>query len=182
MRQLFLLVAASLLCGACAAAGTTDAGSTAKTYSGTYSATVVESTVSNSLTGGGTFPCTNTYTFSGTLTMTIGQLNGAMLGSAQVVGNQTETAHSTAASCVAKGNLTTSWSPTLKGTTSDLTFAEQNVSTNGAYAVTSKTSFTGALSGGVVTGVLGFSVAGAGTIGTTAIMQSYSTSMNVTLR
>lgn len=181
MRHSFLLVATTLLCSGCAAGGSTDGGA-GKTYSGTYSATVVESTVSTSLTGGGTFPCTNTYTFSGTLTMTIDQTSGPVSGSAQIAGNQTETAHSGGASCPAKGNLTTSWSPTPTGTTGALTFSDQRVSTNAGYSVTSSTSFVGALSGGVVTGVLGFSVSGTGTIGATSIVQSYSTSMNVTLR
>jgi hypothetical protein len=174
-----LVVAASLLCSACAA-GTTDVASSAKTYTGSYSAQVVESTVSTSLTGGGTFPCTNTYTMTGTLTMTIGQAVSTTVGSAQIVGAQTETAFA-GAGCKAKGNLSTSWSPTLTGSTTDLHFADQNVATNGAYVVTSKTSFAGALSDGVVTGVLGFSVAGAGTIGTTGIVQSYSSTMSVVL-
>jgi hypothetical protein len=177
-----LLVVASLICGACAAA-TTDASPTARTYTGPYSAEVMESTVSTSLTGGGTFPCTNTYTMSGTLTMTIDQVAGAMVGSAQIVGTQTETAHSSAESCKAKGDLPTGWSPKLTGTTTNLRFDDQNLATNGGYAVTSKTSFAGTLSGGVVTGVLGFSVAGSGTIGgVTSIVQNYSSTMSVTLR
>lgn len=177
----YLLVASCLMCGACAAS-TTDASSKTKTYRGTYSSQVVESTVSTSLTGGGTFPCTNTYTMSGTLTMTIDESgNPASLGSAEVNGTQTHTAHSGGASCLAKSNLTTGWAPTLTGTTSALQFAAQNVATNGSYVVTSRTSFAGALSGGVVTGVLGFSVSGAGTIGATSIVQSYTTTMNVTL-
>ncbi len=153
-----------------------------KTFTGPYTAQVVESTVSTSLTGGGTFPCTNTYTMSGTLTMMIDETGSAVVGSAQVVGTQVETAHSSGPSCLAKGNLTTSWAPTLAGTTTDLKFAAQNVATNGAYVVTSKTSFAGALSGGVVTGVLGFSVSGVGTIATTSIVQGYSSTMSVTLR
>jgi len=176
-----LLVVASLMCGACAAA-TTDVSATAKTYTGPYSAEVTESTVSTSLMGGGTFPCTNTYRMSGTVTMTIDQAAGAMVGSAQIVGTQTETAHSNGDSCTAKGDLPTSWSPKLSGTTTDLRFDGQNIATNGAYAVTSKTSFAGTLSGGVVTGVLGFSVAGSGTIGSTSIVQNYSSSMSVILR
>lgn len=176
-----LLVVATLLCTACAA-GTTDVASGAKTYRGTYSAQVVESTVSTSLTGGGTFPCTNTYTMSGNVTMTIGPTGSAAVGSAQIAGTQTETAFSGGASCKSKGNLSTSWSPTLTGTTTDLHFADQNVATNGAYVVTSRTTFAGALSGGVVTGVLGFSVAGTGTIGTTGIAQSYSSTMSVVLQ
>src|SRR5258708_5575029 len=180
--RMCLLIVAALLCTPCAATTTTDASSTAKPYTGQYSAQVVESTISTSLTGGGTFPCTNTYTMSGTLTMTIDQAGGVVVGSAQVVGSQVETAHAGGTSCVAKGDLSTHWSPTLTGTTADLRFADQTVVPNGSYSVTSKTSFAGALSGGVVTGVLGFSVAGSGTIGTTSIVQSYSTTMNVTLR
>jgi hypothetical protein len=178
-----LLAVAALLCSACAAAGTTDVvASTAKTYTGPYSAQVVESTVTTSLTGGGTFPCTSTYTMSGTLTITIGQAGNATLGTAQIVGTQTETAFGAGPSCKAKGNLPTSWAPTLSGTTTDLRFADQNVVTNGAYVVTSKTSFAGTLSDGVVNGVLGFSVAGGGTIGTASIVQSYSSTMSVVLR
>jgi hypothetical protein len=176
-----LLVAAGLLCSACAAAGTTDVTSKAKTYTGPYSAQVVESTVSTSLTGGGTFACTNTYTMSGTLTMTLGATGSATVGSAEIVGAQTETAFAGGTSCKAKGNLSTSWAPTLTGTTTDLHFADQNVATNGAYVVTSKTSFAGALANDVVSGVLGFNVAGAGTIGTTGIVQSYSSTMTVQL-
>jgi hypothetical protein len=177
-----LLVVASLMCGACAG-DTTDVSTTATTYTGPYSAQVVESTVSTSLTGGGTFPCTNTYTMSGTLTMTIDQVAGAMIGSAQIVGTQTETGHSSGANCNAKGDLSTRWSPKLTGTTPDVRFDDQNISTNGGYAVTSKTSFAGTLTGGVVTGVLGFNVAGSGTIGgVTSIVQSYSSTMSVTLR
>jgi hypothetical protein len=177
-----LLIAASLVCGGCAA-GLTDGptSKTAKTYTGTYSATVVESTVTTSLQGGGTFPCTNTFTFSGTLTMTIDDATGGMTGSAQIDGTQVETAHGGGTSCQAKGNLTTGWSPPLTGTTNALKFDAQNVSANGTYVVTSKTSFTGALANGAVTGVLGFSVSGVGNIGFAAIVQSYSTTMNVTL-
>ena len=175
-----LLAVASLLCAACSAS-TTDGSAKAKTYTGTYSAVVVESTISTSLTGGGTFPCTNTYTMSGTLTMTIDDAAGAKIGSAQIVGTQVEMAHSSGESCKAKGDLSTSWSPNLTGTATDLHFGDQNVSTNGGYVVTSKTSFAGTLAGGVVTGVLGFSVAGSGTIGTTSILQSYSSTMTVTL-
>src|SRR6185436_9573643 len=116
------------------------------------------STVSTSLTGGGTFPCTNTYTMSGTLTVTIDSVTGAAVGQAHIDGTQKETAHSNGDSCKAKGDLSTSWSPTLSGTATALQFSDQNAVPNGGYLVTSKVSFSGALSGGVVTGVLGFSV------------------------
>ncbi len=176
------LVVAILACGACAGDASTGTTSTAKTYTGPYSAQVVESTVSTSLSGGGTFPCTNTYTMSGTVTLTIDDATGAMVGSAQIVGTQVETAFSSGASCQAKADLSTAWSPKLTGTSVDLHFDDTNVSTNSGYVVTSKTTFSGALASGVVTGALGFSVSGSGTLGTTSIVQSYTTTMNVTLR
>ena len=177
----YLTAAAMCACMACASA--TDVSSTAKTYSGVYSTQVVESTVSTSLTGGGTFPCTNTYTMSGTITMTIDQAAGAVAGSAHVVGTQKETAHSSGSSCVAKGDLTTDWNPRVSGTTSSLRFDDQSVSTNAGYAVTARTSFTGSLSGSVITGTLGFSVAGSGTFGgVTSVAQNYSASTSVTLQ
>src|SRR4051812_39712607 len=116
-----LLVLASLLSAGCS--GMTDA-STAKTYTGQYSTQVVESTVSTSLMGGGTFPCTNTYTMSGTLTVAIDSVTGAAIGQARVDGTQRETAHSSGDSCKAKGDLSTSWSPKLSGTTAALQFAD----------------------------------------------------------
>ena len=163
-------------------AGTTDVSASAKTYTGPFSAEVVESTVTTSLLGGGTFPCTNTFTMSGTLTMIVDQAGAAVTGSARLVGTQKETAHSSGSNCTYKGDLPILWAPTLSGTSSDLRFADQYVSTNGTYAVTNKTSFAGTLSGGVVTGVLGFSVSGTGTIGTGSIVQSYSSTMTVTMR
>jgi len=65
-----LLLAASLLCGACSS---TSEPSSLKTYTGQYSVQVVESTVTVSLQGGGTFPCTNTYNMSGTITLKVDQ-------------------------------------------------------------------------------------------------------------
>jgi hypothetical protein len=86
---------------------------------------------------------------------------------------------------VAKGDLNTGWFPKLTGTTSDLHFDDQTVAVNGGYTVTTRTSFAGALSGGVVSGTLGFSVAGSGVITSTggagAVTQSYSTTMTVSL-
>jgi hypothetical protein len=178
----FFTVAAICLSAACAGSTTGVSPSTAKTYSGTYSAQVVESTVSTSLQGGGTFPCTNTYTMSGTLTMTIDQVSGALIGSAEIVGTQKEIAYSAAPTCKAKGDLPTGSSSTLTGTSSDLHFDVQTVAVNGGYTVTTRKSFAGALSGGVVNGTLAFSVAGSGVIdGVSAVTQSYSTTMTVSL-
>src|SRR5260221_11808386 len=83
-----LLIVSILMCTAGAATATTDASSTAKTYTGPYSAQVVESTISTSLQGGGTFPCTNTYTMSGTLRMTIDQVSAVMVGPGEGAGQQ----------------------------------------------------------------------------------------------
>src|SRR4051812_37032874 len=76
------LVLAVLACGACA--GDATGSKSGRTYSAPYASEVVESTVSTSLTGGGTFPCTNTYAMNGTLTITIDESSGAMVGSAQI--------------------------------------------------------------------------------------------------
>jgi hypothetical protein len=74
MRNRLLLaaspLAASLLSVACPSI---SGPSTLKTYTGQYSVQVVESTVTVSLQGGGTFPCTNTYTMSGTITLKVDQ-------------------------------------------------------------------------------------------------------------
>lgn len=173
------LVAVSLLSVACPSI---SGPSTLKTYKGQYSMQVVESTVTVSLQGGGTFPCTNTYTMSGTITLKVDQATGGE-SNAIVDGTQTEIAHSTAESCKAKGNLTTKWSPKLIVSGNDLRFDDQSVATNGAYGVTSKVTFAGTLSNGTVTGVLGLSVSGSGVIGGTAsVSQNYSTTVNVTLR
>src|SRR5258708_34281383 len=111
--RMCLLIVAALVCTACAATTTTDASSTAKTYTGQYSAQVVESTISTSLTGGGTFPCTNTYTMSGTLTMTIDQAGGVVVGLAQVGGAQVDAAHAGRTSWVARAGRSAHWAPTL---------------------------------------------------------------------
>jgi hypothetical protein len=148
-----LSTAALLLCGACA--GSTDVSATARVFTGSYSVQVVESTISTSLLGGGTFPCTNTSTMSGTVAMTVDTVGGVMSGSAQVDVKQVEIAHSTGDSCKAKGNLDTKWSPRLTGTTADLRFAAQTDvprTPGSSYIVTSKTSFAGALSNNIVTG------------------------------
>lgn len=153
-----------------------------KTYTGQYSVQVVESTVTVSLQGGGTFPCTNTYTMSGTLTLRVDQSTGAE-SNAMVDGTQTEIAHSTGDSCKAKGDLSTKWSPKLSVSGGEFRFDDQQVATNGGYGVTSRVTFAGTLSNGTVTGVLGLSLSGSGVIaGTASVSQSYSTTVNVTLR
>src|SRR4249919_54437 len=116
-----LHLAALLLCAACSS---TSGPSTVKIYTGQYSVQVIESTVTVSLQGGGTFPCTNTYTMSGTITLKVDQSTGGE-SNAIIDGTQTETAHSTGDSCKAKGNLSTKWSPKLSVAGSDLRFDDQ---------------------------------------------------------
>jgi hypothetical protein len=175
------IVLASVLCGACAAGDTEP--KNIKVYAGDYSVQVIESTVTQSLQGGGTFPCTNTYRMTGTLTLKVDQSTGAPESVGIISGAQTEIAHSSGDSCKAKGDLSTSWAPKLVVSANDLHFDAQNVVVNGGYTVTSKTTFAGTLSNGVVTGVLGFSVSGAGIIEVFSnVTQNYSTSVSVTLR
>jgi hypothetical protein len=172
------LALAILVCGACAGDAT---GSSGTTYSATYVANVIETTVSTSLTGGGTSTCTNTYTMMGGLTLTIDNASGAVTGTAQVTGTQIEKTHSPA-TCSAKGDLTTSWSPKLTGTTSDLHFDDSRVSSVAGFNVTTTTSFSGALTGGSIAGVLSFTESGSGSPnGLTNVSQNYSASAQLVL-
>lgn len=153
---------------------------TGSSYTGSYSGVMVETTIGTSLTGGGTFPCTNTYTLSGTLTMRLTQSGSSVTGSAVVTGTQRETGVS--AGCQPKGDSSTDWSPAISGSSSDLRFSDRRTAVNGGYSVTNQAGFTGALSNGIITGSLSFSVAGSGTIGSTSTTQNGSASMSVTLR
>jgi hypothetical protein len=171
-------VLALLLCGACGGATSSP---TESFYSAPYAANVVETTVSTSLTGGGTFTCTNTYAMTGTLALTIVNESGSVSGDAQVVGKQVEKTHSPD-TCNAKGDLTTSWSSAVTGTTSDLHFDASRVSTNAGFNVTTTASFAGALTGGSVAGVLTFSESGSGSPnGITNVTQGYSASAQLVL-
>lgn len=175
----FSLAVAVLACIACA--GDATGSSKGTTYSAPYAANVVETTTSTSLTGGGTSTCTNTYAMTGTLTITIDNSSGAATGSAQVAGTQVEKSRSPD-TCSARGDVTTSWSPKLTGTTSDLHFDDSRVSTNGGFSVTTTTSFAGALTGGSIAGVLTFTESGSGTPGpTTSVVQGYSASAQLVL-
>lgn len=171
-------VLAMLLCAACGGDAT---GSSGTTYSAPYAANVVETTTSTSLTGGGTMTCTNTFTMTGTLTITMNSSSGPASGSAQITGNQVEKSRSPN-TCTAKGDLTTSWSPTLTGTTTDLHFDDSRVSTNGGFSVKTTASFAGALTGGSIAGVLTFTESASGTPSpTTSVTESYSASAQLVL-
>ena len=152
-------------------------------YSGGYSGTMVETTVSTSLTGGGTFACANSYIVSGTLSMQL-QVSGSLVtGTATITGTERETGVSGDSSCRRKDDLTVGWSRPVSSPPSALAFSDQRTSANGAYSVTNRMSFSGALSNGVITGTLSFSVSGAGTIGgATSVSQNGSSAMSVTLR
>jgi hypothetical protein len=141
---------------------------------------MVETTVGTSLTGGGSTTCTNTYTLSGTLTLRVTESGTSVTGSAVVAGTQHETAVS--AGCQAKGDSSTDWLPAISGSASNLGFSDRRTAVNGGYSVTSQAGFAGALSNGVITGSLSFSVSASGTIGSTSTTQNGSTAMSVTLR
>jgi hypothetical protein len=119
---------------------------------------------------------------SGTVTIKVDQSTGGSQSEAIVDATQTETAFSNAATCRAKGNLTTKWNPTLVVTGTSFHFDAQQLQTNSGYNVTSKTTFDGTLANGVITGVLGFSASGSGVIGgQSSVTQNYSTTVSVTL-
>lgn len=178
MKALSLAVVL-LASGACA--GDATGSSKGTTYSAPYAANVVETTTSTSLTGGGTSTCTNTYAMTGTLTITIDNASGAVSGSAQITGTQVEKSR-TPATCSARGDFTTSWSPKLTGTTGDLHFDDSRTSTNGGFSITTATSFSGALTGGAIAGVLTFTESGSGTPSpSTSVVQGYSASAQLVL-
>ena len=83
--------------------------------------------------------------------------------------------------CPLYGSNSLEWSPPVSASTSALTFSDQRVSTNGNYSVTSKVTFVGTLSGGVVTGTLTLSRTGSGSITGTTISETGSSTMSVAL-
>jgi hypothetical protein len=118
---------------------------------------------------------------TGTVTLMLDNSPGAVSGTAQITGNQVEKGHSPD-TCNAKGDLTTSWSPKLTGTTGDLHFDDSRVSTNAGFSVTTTASFVGAVTGGAIAGVLTFTESGSGSPnGTTNVTQSYSASAQLVL-
>jgi len=74
---------------------------------------MVETTVSNSLTGGGTFTCTNTFIVSGTLSMQLETSGNLLVGVATIKGTQTDTGVSGDSSCKRKETLSIGWSEAI---------------------------------------------------------------------
>ena len=144
---------------------------------------MVETTVSTSLTGGGTFACANSYIVTGALSMQLAASGSLLVGTATITGTERETGVSGDASCKRKEDLSVGWSRPVSAAPSALVFSDQRTTANGAYTVTNRMSFSGALSNGAITGTLSFSVSGAGTIGgVTSVSQNGSSAMSVTLR
>ena len=168
-----------LVCSACGSDATGSSKGT--TYKAAYAANVVETIVSTSLTGGGSSTCTYTYAMTGILTITLDNTTGPASGSAQVTGTQAAKGRSPD-TCAAKSDLTTSWSPPLTGTASDLHFDDSRVSTNAGFSLATTTSFAGAVTGGAVAGVFTFTETGSGSPnGVTNVTQSYSASAQLVL-
>lgn len=174
-----MLMVALAACVGCGAITIDGAGPT--TYTGPFSGPFVRTTVSQGNMGGGVITCFNTYTFSGTMSMMLRQSGSALTGSTSITGTQAETGKSGDPTCPLYGSNSLEWSPPVSASTSALTFSDQRVSTNGNYSVTSKVTFVGTLSGGVVTGTLTLSRTGTGSITGTTISETGSSTMSVAL-
>ena len=180
MRATALAVACAM-CLACSATDLVGGGGT--TYSGPFSGQLSRSTAGQGNSGGGVISCVNTYTLSGTLSMTLTQSGTAVAGSGSLNGAETETGKSGDPTCPLYGNKTIAWSGPVTGTTTALSFLEQSVSTNGSYVQTNKATFSGTLAGGTVAGTLTMSWAGSGVLpNATFVTQSGASTMTVTLR
>ena len=150
-----------------------------KSYTGPYSGQYTETTVS-SLATGGFQTCTNTFTLSGTLTLTLEQTGDNVTGNASVSGLETETAHGGPAQCPSKGNIQMLQDASVNSSVSNLQFSKDIVS-QGSFVVTVSDSFTGALAGGTVTGTLTWSRNGTGTTQGSSVTSHATTAMSVTL-
>lgn len=134
----------------------------------------------------GTAPrtCLHNWSFSGTVTVRLRSSGG---GSLQSSGNQSETGVTGGATCSSPGpggNLFLNC--TLSGSSNDFSCSEQSTTTSGIQTNTEMRSFSGTLNGGVVSGVMTYTVrgqsAGVNSGGNYTTTDSASVSIPVTLR
>jgi hypothetical protein len=158
---------------------------TTKTYSGSFSGQmVVTQTFTALLAGGvGTYDCLHTHAYGGTMTVTLEESNGTTTGKMQQDGTDTSLG-------VSGGPLCSSPGPgnflfffcTLTGPPSDLSCGSQTTATNGSRTSTVTHRFSGALSGGVITGTVTYAVTGLSSFPSGTAADSGSMSYSVTLR
>ena len=170
----------ALLCAACPGGSSGDGPSSSTSFSGPFTGAYVETTTSQGSTGGGVVNCQNSYSVSGTVTMTTG-LNGSVRsGSAKISGTETETGKSGDSTCPLKGNRTIDLTTPVTGSTSDVQFTWQS-SVGTTFTTNNRATFAGTLAGGIVTGSLTWQRTGAGTSGTPGTSSAVSIQSNATV-
>jgi hypothetical protein len=189
------IVGAAVAGGAVAAtqlAGRDEDGGNASegtTYTGTFSGQFLYNTTTSSTTGSTT--CVSTRSINGTLKITLRA--GNTDGRAEMSGSRQEVSISGGSTCSPQtGTLSLAVNEAVTGGPSNLTFVNESSGTSptpnggGSVTVTETTKFLGSLSGGVITGMLGFESLGRGmnnVNGTiTTISNTGSASFPITLR
>jgi hypothetical protein len=168
--------------GAAVAVAAGGGGPSTTIYTGSFGG---QWTVSSSCTGGNvTVSCTSTRTFSGTVTARLKSGSDGDLGQIDVTPGETEVART--GPCTGSfGPLPTSWGCRLTGTASSLSCRQedrQTPSAPGAFTSGTLLEFSGALSGGVITGTMTFATTGDGNTPGGVCTQRGSTSFPITLR
>lgn len=110
--------------------------------------------------------CVYTFAFSGTLTVTLDQSSGPATGQARANGTATGSSQTGGPTCTPPSSLippALSYECAVTGTTSNLGCSEGGTFTFGGVADTTTFSFSGALSGGVISGTVTYATMRQGT-------------------
>ena len=162
----------------------------ATSYSGPFSGQyVVTQTIASGGPGGVTnSTCFHTHAFSGTVNVRLEQLNGMSTGEVRASSTETQLGVTGGPNCSSPGpGNSLSFKCALTGTPGNLACSEQNTSTFGNRTSTATHGFSGALSGGVISGMVTHAFtgqsAGVNTIGGPLMTTDLgSTTFSVTLR
>jgi hypothetical protein len=132
-----------------------------------------------------TTTCQNTFRLQGSVVIEFDRdSDGTVEGRARVndIG-RTETALSGPASCAHRPpTAANTWQGAVAGTTSDVRFSSEQITTASGGSVTNTVEFSGVLTGSVLTGALSFRTNGQGSEGGNAVALSGTTTISVTLQ
>ncbi len=161
------------------------------TYSGPFNGQYVLTQTITSFSPSGALQlstCLHTRSFSGTMTITLEEFNGTMNGEAQSTGTTTliGTTGTGVSDCSSSGQPINQFVRcTVTGTSGNLSCSEQMTSTRDGRTSTDTYAFSGALSGGVISGMVTSAFTAQGGVGpgpNGTVTQSASTTFPVTLR
>lgn len=159
-------------------------GSSATSYTGPFSGQYV---VTQNSTGSGpgqtTLTCLYTHAFSGTMNVKLQQTNGTATGEAQSTGTDMTIGAAGGPNCGGSGPSNFMFVRcAVTGSPGNLACSEQNTSTSGSRTSTATYRFSGALSGGVISGMVTFAFTGQSSFANGSATDSASTTFSVTLR